>query len=276
MLRLLRANFSRLAKNKVFWLCISAVFLVAVFNMMNFYRQTKTADAIANAALEDHYFEFIPMLGMLSAIVISLFFGTEYSDGTMRNKLIIGSTRANIYLSSMVTSAAVSAAITLACFIGGLVGIPLLGAWTMPLSGVLLYILAGILSSIALSAIFTFISVNCSRKAESAVIAILTALVLMVLGSIIYNKLQQPEMVSEMMVTVNGFEQTEPHPNPDYIGGALRSVMTAILHILPSGQQILMANLELGKPIQCVCCSIGLTILVTACGALIYRKKDLK
>ncbi len=276
MHRLLRADFSRLTKNRVFWLCISAVFLIAVFNIMNFYRQTKAVDAIANAALEDHYFEFIPILGILSAIVISLFFGTEYSDGTMRNKLIIGSTRTNIYLSSVVTSAAVSAAVTLACFIGGLAGIPLLGAWTMPLSGVLLYILAGIWSSIALSAIFTFISVNCSRKAESAVIAILTALVLMILGSIIYNKLQEPEMISEMVVTANGIEQTEPHLNPDYIGGSLRSVMTAILHLLPSGQQILIANLELLKPIQCICYSIGLTIIVTVCGAVMYRKKDLK
>lgn len=276
MHRLLKANFSRLTKNRVFWLCISAVFLIAVFNIMNFYRQTKTVDAIANAALEDHYFEFIPMLGILSAIVISLFFGTEYNDGTMRNKLIIGCTRTNIYLSSVVTSAAVSAAVTLACFIGGLVGIPLLGAWAMPLSGVLLYILAGILSSIALSAIFTFISVNCSRKAESAVIAILTALVLMIFGSIIYNKLQEPEMISEMTMTVNGIEQTAPHQNPDYIGGPLRSVMTAILHILPSGQQILMANLELIKPIQCICYSIGLAVIVTVCGAVMYRKKDLK
>ena len=276
MYRLLRSNFSRLTKNRVFWLCLSAVFLIAIFNIMNFYRQTQAAGAIENAALEDHFFELIPLLGILLAIVISLFLGTEYSDGTMRNKLIIGSTRTSIYLSSMVTSAAVSAAITLVCFIGGLVGIPLLGAWTMPLSGVLLYILTGVMSSIALSAIFTFISVNCSRKAESAVIAILTALVLLILGSIIYNRLQEPKMLSEMVVTANGLEQTEPRLNPDYIGGSLRSVMTAILHILPSGQQILIANLEFSDPIQCICYSIGLTIIVTVCGAVMYRKKDLK
>lgn len=276
MRKLLRAYFSRLAKNRIFWVCISAVFLIAVFNISNFYRQTQAVDAMANAALDDHFFELIPMLGILSAMIISLFFGTEYSDGTLRNKLIIGSTRTSIYLSSAATSAAVSAALTLACFIGGLVGIPLLGAWAMPLSEVLLYIFAGIGSSIALSAIFTFISVNCSRKAESAVIAILTALVLMILGSFLYNRLQEPEMVSEMMVTVNGIEQTEPHLNPHYVGGPLRSAMTAMLHILPSGQQILMANLELINPAQCICYSIGLTIFVTACGAVLFRKKDIK
>ncbi len=276
MNKLLRADFSRLIKNKFLGLCTSAVFLTAVINILNFYRQTKTVSEITHSALESHYFELLPMLGIFSAIVISLFFGTEYSDGTMRNKIIVGSTRTNIYLSTFVTSAAVSTAITFAWFIGGLIGIPLLGAWKMPLSDVLLYILAGVLSSIALSAIFTLISINCSRKAESAVIAILSALILMILGSTIYNMLQEPETVSEMVMTLNGIEQTEPHPNPNYIGGTLRSVLTAILHIIPTGQQILTANLELNQPFLCICYSIGLTIIVTVCGAIVYRKKDLK
>lgn len=275
MNKLLRANFSRLRKNRIFWLCISAVFLISIINILIFYRQINAEGELPNAVLEDHYFELLPMLGILSAIVISLFVGTEYSDGTMRNKLIIGSTRTNIYLSFVVTSAVVSAAVTFACFIGGLFGIPLFGTWKMPLSSLLLYILAGVLSSIALSAIFTLISVNCSRKAECAVIAILTALALIILGSIIYNKLQAPETISEMLVTANGIEPTEPHPNPDYVGGSLRSVMTALLHILPSGQQILIANLELVQPLYCICYSTCLTIIVSICGAVIYHKKDL-
>lgn len=276
MYRLLRAHFSRLTKNKVFWLCVFSVFLINVLNITNYYRFTQATDAIENAALETHYFDYVPTLGILSAIVISLFFGTEYSDGTMRNKLIIGSTRTNIYLSSVVTSAFVSAAITLTCFIGGLVGIPLLGVWTMPLSSVLLYILAGVLSSIALSAILTLISINCSRKAEGAVIAIMTALALMILASVIYNKLQEPKMISEMIMTANGIKGSEPHLNPSYIGGSLRSVFTVLQYILPTGQSILIANLELIRPLQCICYSIGLTIVVTVCGAIIFRKKDLK
>ncbi len=276
MLRLLRANFARLSKSKVFWRCISVVFLLAAFNILNFYRQTRAVGTIANAALDDQFFELMPMLGIPSAIFISLFFGTEYSDGTIRNKLIVGSTRTSIYLSSAVTSAAASAAVTLACFAGGLVGIPLLGTWTMPLPDVLRYLLAGVLSSVALSAVFTFLGVNCSRKAESAVIAILTALALLIAGAILYNWLQEPEMVSEMIVTEHGIDKTEPHPNPDYVGGSLRAVITAMLHILPAGQQILMANLELTKPMACIWYSIGLTLLVTVCGAAVFRKKDIK
>lgn len=276
MNKLLRANFTRLAKNKAFWLCISAAFLIATYKILDIYRQASRVGGISYGVLEDHYFESLPVLGILSAIVISLFLGSEYSEGTMRNKLIVGCTRINIYLSSVVTGAVVSTAFTAAYFIGGLVGIPLLGAWEMPISSVLLYMLAGVLSSIALAAIFTFIGVNCSRKAESAVITILIAFALIILGSVIYNKLQEPEMVSEMLVTANGIEKTDPHLNPDYVGGTLRSVMTTLLHILPSGQQILMSNLELTQPMQCVCYSIGLTVIVTVCGTIIYRKKDLK
>ncbi len=276
MYKLLRAYFSRLAKNRVFWICMSAVFLIAAFSVLNFYRQTQAVDAMENAALDDQFFGLMPLFGIPTAVAISLFLGTEYSDGTLRNKLIIGSSRTSIYLSSAVTGAAASAALTLAGFLGGLVGMPLLGAWAMPFSEVLLYILAGMLSSIALAAIFTFIGVNCSRKAEGAVIAILAALALLIAGSIIYNWLQEPEMVSSMVMTENGMELTEPKLNPHYVGGTLRSVLTALLHILPSGQQVLMANLELADPMECICYSIGLTFLVTACGAAVFRKKDIK
>lgn len=276
MHKLLNANFSRLIKNKVFWLCIAAVFLIATFNVLNFYRQIASVDEVVPAGLEEHYFELLPLLGILSSIVISLFLGTEYSDGTMRNKLIIGHTRTNIYLSSAVTGAAVSAAVTFSMFVGGAIGIPLLGFQAMPLSAILLYMVAGLLSSIALSAVFTLTSMNCSRKAEGAVIAILSAIAMMIIGSVIYNMLQEPEMVSEMVMTSNGIEQTEPHLNPDYIGGSLRSVLTVLLQILPSGQQILMANLELLHPTQCMLYSMGLTVVLTFCGSIIYRKKDLK
>lgn len=276
MHKLLNANFSRLIKNKVFWLCIAAVFLIATFNVLNFYRQIASVDEVVPAGLEEHYFELLPLLGILSSIAISLFLGTEYSDGTMRNKLIIGHTRTNIYLSSAVTGAAVSSAVTFSMFVGGAIGIPLLGFQAMPLSVILLYMLAGVLSSIALSAVFTLISMNCSRKAEGAVIAILSAIAMMIIGSVIYNMLQEPEMVSEMVMTSNGIEQTEPHLNPDYIGGSLRSVLTVLLQILPSGQQILMANLELLQPTQCMLYSMGLTVALTICGSIIYRKKDLK
>ncbi len=276
MHKLLNANFSRLRKNKVFWLCIAAVFLIAAFNVLNFYRQITSVDEVAFAGLEEHYFELLPLFGILSSIVIGLFLGTEYSDGTMRNKLIIGHTRTNIYLSSAVTCAAVSAAVTFSMFVGGAIGIPLLGFQTMPLSAILLYMLAGVLSSVALSAVFTLISMNCSRKAEGAVIAILSALAMMIIGSVIYNMLQEPEMISEMVMTSNGIDHTEPHLNPDYVGGTLRSVLIVLLQILPSGQQILMANLELLQPTRCMFYSVGLTVVLTICGKIIYRKKDLK
>lgn len=276
MHKLLKANFSRLIKNKVFWLSMAAVFFLSLFNILNFYRQTISVEGMAGAGLEDNFFEFLPMLGIISSIITGLFLGTEYSDGTMRNKLIIGHTRTNIYLSSAVTAAAVSAAITLSMFAGGAAGVPLLGFQKMTLPYVLLYILTGVLSSAALSALLTLIGMNCSRKAEAAVIAILSAIAMMVMGSVIYNMLQEPEMISEMVMTSSGIDHTEPHLNPDYVGGTLRAFLTTLLNILPSGQQILMANLELVKPTRCLCYSAGLTTVLTICGIAMYRKKDLK
>ena len=124
MNKLLSSNLNRLMKNKVFWLGMAAVFVISIVSMLSACRNQVTAE---NAALEFHYFNILPIIGVFSGSVLGLFLGTEYSDGTMRNKIIIGHTRLNVYLSSMIMSVVVSTLITLVCYVGGLVGIPTFG-----------------------------------------------------------------------------------------------------------------------------------------------------
>lgn len=50
-------------------------------------------------ALDDRFFAYSFFIGILSAIFCSLFTGTEYSDGTIRNKIVVGHSRISIYLS---------------------------------------------------------------------------------------------------------------------------------------------------------------------------------
>ncbi|MCM1365288.1 MAG: ABC transporter permease [Faecalibacterium sp.] len=277
MSKLLSSNLSRLFKNKVFWLMMSAVLIVSVVSMLNYVRNVADIEAVGGwATLESTYFELVPVFGIFTAVVISLFFGTEYSDGAMRNKIIIGHTRFNVYLSAVITSTVISTLLMFAYFIGGLVGIPGVGIWKIPISQVFLYMLISILLNISLSSIFVLISMNCFNKAASAVATILLAFVLMILGSMIYNALQEPEMTSEMILTENGIETTDPHLNPNYIGGKLRIILDSLLKLLPTGQAILISNTELPHPLMCIAYSIILTVAVTVCGLLLFRKKDLK
>lgn len=273
MNKLLSSNLNRLMKNKVFWLGMAAVFVISIVSMLSACRNQVTAE---NAALEFHYFNILPIIGVFSGSVLGLFLGTEYSDGTMRNKIIIGHTRLNVYLSSMIMSVVVSTLITLVCYVGGLVGIPTFGIWSLPFSQIFIYMLIGVLSSAAMAAIFVAIAMNCSNKAVTSVVMILLALLLMVAASVIYNLLNEPKMVSEMFL-VNGQVKTgEPHLNPKYIDGTPRSMLVFLLEFLPTGQAILLANMEMAKPYICLIYSIILIVIVTAVGFIAYRKKDLK
>ncbi len=276
MSKILRANFMRLKKDKVFWLCVLAIFSLAVFNMLNLYRQAKSGVSLPVDSQDTHFFELLPFIGVLSAAVISLFFGTEYSDGTMRNKIIVGSSRAGIYMATFVTSATASTVVTLAWFVGGLVCHPLLGAFNTTFIDLLLNVMTANLTCVALSAVFTFVSIACTNKAVGAVTAILLAFMLTVAGSLIYNALGEPELVSDMVITIDGIEAGTPHPNPLYIAEPIRSVFQSLLLILPTGQQILLANLELYNPWLCMGLSIIVTMVVTVFGMILYRKKDIK
>lgn len=102
MTKLLRANFTRMFKDKVFWVCIIAAFC------------TGLVTSIVAAASEPSWlikwgpkiiqrFKEVPFF---ASVFASLFLGTEYSNGTLRNKLMIGSARADIYFSSLITVAA--------------------------------------------------------------------------------------------------------------------------------------------------------------------------
>ncbi|MEG0494561.1 MAG: ABC transporter permease, partial [Clostridia bacterium] len=54
------------------------------------------------APIDQIFFFQAVIIGLVSPLFCGLFLGTEYSDGTMRNKLIVGQKREKIYLSSFI------------------------------------------------------------------------------------------------------------------------------------------------------------------------------
>ena len=133
-----------------------------------------------------------------------------------------------------------------------------------------------LLLTAALAALLTLLCLLIPNRAVSAVAAILLMFGLIVVGSVFYNALCEPEMAAAAIMTVNGFEVGEPTPNPDYVSGALRTVYQFAVDALPTGQAILLANQELAHPAVSLSASAGLVLLCTAVGMLVFRRKDLK
>lgn len=101
MSKLLSANFSRMKKDKIFMLSTAFMFGMGVFMPLMNYFFVKKLDH--PAYLDDGFFACAPIIGIVLSILCSLFIGTEYSDGILRNKIIIGQKRVAIYLSNLIT-----------------------------------------------------------------------------------------------------------------------------------------------------------------------------
>ncbi|MDO5410578.1 MAG: ABC transporter permease subunit [Lachnospiraceae bacterium] len=276
MYKVLSANFSRLRKDKTFWLCMAVMLVYSVVYMLNGCRQAVVDLAEYDCCIDEYYFHFAILTGAFCALFASMFLGTEYSDGTIRNKIIAGHTRAEIYIANLLTVFSATLFIMMVWLIGALVGIPVLGTWKIGVSGLLLYLVIAVFFTAAFSAIFTCLSMNCENKAITAAASIFLFLGVFIFTSMIYNALSQPQMVSGVEITANGMEMSEAAPNPNYISGTMRAVYEFILDFLPTGQGLKMWQVEISNPVRMVASSVFITVTMTAGGIYLFRKKNLK
>lgn len=278
MRKLISANFFRLFRDKTFWFCVGAMFIYAVAYMLNGVRQATASLAVYHYTftLDDYYFHFAVVIGIFCALICSMFLGTEYSDGTIRNKLVVGHTRADIYLASLTVTFLATLLVMAVWLIGALVGVPALGVWQMDIPHLLECLVIAVLAVAVFSSIFTFISMLSANKAVTVAVSIFVFLGLLILASMIYNGLQQPELASSVEMTQNGMQMSEPQPNPEYIGGAKRTIYEFMMDFLPTGQGILMWQLEIAHPLRMMLSSVLLVVVPTLGGIAVFRRKNLK
>ncbi len=278
MEKLLSANFSRLNKNKLFWFCLAAIFIGSAGIVLNGCRQAALETVAQNRhGLEHYYFNMCPMLGLFWACFSSLFLGTEYSDGTIRNKLIVGHSRTAVYFSNWIAVTAATFLMTAAWMLGGLAGIPMLGPWQMRCGQLLQMLGIYFLSAAAMSAVLTMLQMLIPNRAIGAVVSITVFLGLLVLASMLYNALAEPEMASNMIYTLeNGIQVTDPMPNPYYIAGLRRTIYQFLVRFLPTGQEILIANQELSNPGFMALSSLAITAITTLGGMAVFQRKNIK
>ena len=88
MSKLLSANIIRLRKEKVFWLVMAVMFILGAGIPISI----KIAEIRLGTynGIDAVFGQFAIFIGVVSAIFCSFFVGREYSDGTIRNKIISG------------------------------------------------------------------------------------------------------------------------------------------------------------------------------------------
>lgn len=272
MRKLLRAGFYRLRTSRVLWLCAAATFAFSVFRIFNI-----PSENLQEYTLEEAMMDIFPFFPILYSVFSGLFLGVEYQDGTLRNKLIAGHSRQNVYLSSLITIVSGCFIILAAWILGGASGACILGG--LKLSGGMQLVLSAaliLMLTVAEAAILTMIAMLIPNRATSAVVSILMMLGLIAIGGTIYNILSEPELASTAIFTANGMEISEPLPNPYYVSGTLRKVYQFLVDFLPSGQSVQLANQELARPVFSLCASFEITLITSIAGIICFKHKDLK
>lgn len=275
MNNLFSAHFFRLRKSRVFWLGVLFLFLLGILAVCGRYSATLRYQE--QALFDDTLFIYPVFIGCCSAVFCSLFTGTEYSDGTIRNKLIAGHSRPSIYLASWLTSflAAILMALAFLCSYCPL-GALLLGAPQASPATLLSSFLVSIFTILAYTSIFHLLSVLLTKRSASAVTCLLVFFGMLILALTIQAKLNAPEFIPEYSVTVGGIVTQETMTlNPKYLQPDARKIYQFFFDVLPAGQSVQLLKLEAAHPLLLAVYSAALSAITTAAGVVAFQKKNL-
>lgn len=284
MSRLFVSTFFRMLKKMAFWILLFCMFAYGVYSAAN-----AASEVNAGFALDGCFFEFTPFMGLVAAIFTSLFIGSEYSDGTIRNKLVVGHSRIQIYFANLIVCSIACVLISLAYVAGVImVGNSKGGKLLTEMGIVTIFLLCSILVSIAFTSIMMLLAILNTNKAGNVVVSMILALLLLVSSSFIYQRLGEPE-IYDNYVSVNEAgipTQVEQLPNPQYIDGTLRAVFEIINDLLPSGQAMQladafdangMANIALkNASYRWLGYSLLVVILTSGLGIVFFKRKEIK
>lgn len=277
MSRLLCAGFSRLKKSKCFWGCMIFMFLYAAFMRYSQYMEGKSWGYLFS--VDDGFFSYTALIGILLSAFISLYIGTEYSDGTIRNKLVIGHTRTSIYLSNLIVCLTAGLLICLSFLCASLLtGIALLEPFQGSARDIVILTLTSFMMAFSFTALLTLTAMICQNRAITAVINILSVFFLLMASLMISSYLNQPEMYEAYSYIDESGEliNVEAEPNPNYPRGATREVYEFLNDFLPSGQ-VMQFNMSTPEDPGLLCLCSGTILLVsTGLGIYIFKKKNIK
>ena len=208
---------------------------------------------------------FLPMsfYGVLTAALISLFIGDDFSDGVIRNKIVAGRSRHAIYLSNLVTvwSAClvlylISAAVTTS------VGIFLfeINISVKEFGG---YLLLGIFTSMAYSSIYCILSMLIGNKSSAVMFCMALAFFLLFVCLHTNQIMVQPEYKDGIR-------------NSLYAEGGKRLVYSLLHDLNPSGQAAQLSTMKYFNVFRWFCCDLFWILISVVLGPILFYKKDIK
>ena len=284
MNKLLRANFTRLWKSRIFWIGILYTFGIGFFSSTTPYRESLEIEGY-HPHFDNYLFTNSLFMPIVCAVFIGLFIGTEYSNGTIRNKIIVGHTRSAVYFSNLIVSIVAILIMHLTNFATIVVlGGTLVGNREMPIAYLIILGLISIVTLIALCSFFLLISMLIKSKSTASVAAIIISFVFLLAAMSIASSLAQPEYWDAYHLSFTDEsgevieENVERQKNLHYITGIKREIYEFLNDFLPGSQMLQLANQEIDvseSGVKLPAYSLLIAVSTTACGVFFFRRKNL-
>lgn len=257
MRKILSAEIYRCRCSILFWLMLFASVISGAF--YGFISRSGSFDDM-----------FVVPLFVIIAIFISVNMGTEYSDKTVRNKIITGHTKTAILLSKLVLGVGTGVLFCAAFLIPCAVVLSASVLSKMPASVLFWTAIGFVLLTVVWAVLFTVVSTLISAKGLGGIVNFALIIAIMFLSYQLEFLAGQPEFIyrteaSSVQMTPEEVAQvqegtfegsygnkiddngqvtyykdvitnTEQTPNPNYIKEPFRSLLTPLDSMLPHGQ----------------------------------------
>lgn len=272
MSRMIKANMFRLRKSRLFkWVIFLTMLVTALITLKSCLSIKGDTDEYA---LETYSLSGAPYVQIAIAAVIVLFLGTDHSQNTIRNKITVGGMRRDIYTANLMVGIVIGLSINTAWLVGGLSGMPVLGAWKMPLYQAFTYLVISMLCAVSVSALAALVGTLVRRKSSAVAVTVTAFIALLFFASDLCARLNHQQEIMSASI-VNGEIVFSLDKDPKYTDGIWRAVCEIAVHTLPQGTSIMLSNCNLDNPWADAVGALFVTVYASAIGACMFRKKDI-
>ncbi len=286
MIKLLKAEFYRLKKDKVFLLLLFITCVLALFTLYKYFNGLRESIALDRIITEYLYMYF----GIFIAFFVSMFVGKEYTEGFIRNKIVVGHKRSNIYLANLIICVIVGLIVNiLYTSIVFLLGTELFGTLqTLNLAQIIMY------SSLIIAiycTIYNLITMLCKDASVSLIACVIIFIIMFVVMMFISTKLMEKPFTKTTKYNIYGeIEFSSEEINPNYPGETTIKIYKVINYLLPTGQASILQNActEMIEPDEYEInqikqylnempfYAIGEIVLLNILGIFLFKKQELK
>ena len=257
MSRVICADMIRMYRGKWFWLCLGGMLCMACALVGMQYGAMDYEVPLSRVI-------YLPMsfYGVALAALVSIFVGTDFSDGFIRNKLIAGRSRGSIFFAGLFTiwTACVAIYLVVTIFTFG-VGYGLFER-DITAADFMQYTVMGILMCLAYGSIFSTITMLCGKRTTAVVLCMGLAFLMLFLCLHTNQIMVQPQYKDGAL-------------NPHYAEGVKKQVYALLHDLNPSGQAAQLSTMKIFSTVRWVICDLA-WIVAAGLGAVVFRRLNIR